>query len=199
MRRIAIALAFLTLAACTTAGHSPTTAPVAINTPQPATLADGAQPVQPASTEASNPEASGLLSLQDRLNVLASPKYLADVAAAKAGGADALQVACMDATMQIGADLKAKPLIVIPSLDLGPVDRSCGWCVLAAQRKSDAERRNGPSLLVRIADGRKRVQLLARNGLVACAPLKEDVRLSLLNPENAAADLLGLLSLFGGK
>lgn len=145
------------------------------------------------------PAAALLLRLQDRLNFFASAKYQADVASAKVAGADALQIACMDATIAIGADIKATPLISLPSTDLGPVDRSCGWCVLAAKRKQDAARLNGPSLLTQIADANKRVGLLARKGLVACAPLKEDIRLSLLNPENAATDLLDLVELVNGQ
>jgi hypothetical protein len=186
------ALLALILSACATAGHpiSGAAAPTNVTTDSigaPTThSADG------------NSDQSKLLTLQDRLNVFASPKYIAQVEAAKAAGSDAIQNQCMDVTLAIGADLKAKPLIAIASVDLGPVDKSCGWCVLAAQRKLDAERRGGPSLLTQIADGRRRLASLARMGLVACAPLKEDIRLSLLNPEDAAANLIGLFDLLSG-
>lgn len=196
-------LATLTLAACGSVTHSPSpsVAPpnlgndnlgvtaVALDLPASA----------PTAGAPTNPELGGLLRIQDRLNILASPKFVADVANAKAAGADAIQIACMDPLVEIGADLKARPLVEIPSIDLGPVDRSCGWCVLAAQRKADAARLGGPSILTKVADGRKRLALLARKGLVACAPLAKDIEMSALNPEQAAADLLRLLKLFGGN
>ena len=150
-------------------------------------------------TEPTDPEQRTVLTLQDRLNVFASPGYLSDVQAAKAAGADALQVQCMDSTVAFGADIKAKPLFTLQSVDIGPVDRSCGWCRLAEKRKADAERRNGPSILVRLAEGRKRLGTLARTTLVACAPLTRDIELSAMNPENIADALLRLIDLIGGR
>jgi len=177
--------------------------PASINTPAPSSLPDG---VQPAATSTSAPDAPApdpeqgkLLTLQDRLNVFASPRYLAHVAAAKATGSDALQDQCMDSTVAFGADIKAKPLFTLPNVDIGPVDRSCGWCLLAQKRKADAERRSGPSILVKLAEGRKRLGTLARTTLVACAPLTRDIELSAMNPENIADALIRLIELIAGN
>lgn len=192
-----VSLFALALSACATAPH-PVTAPTDETISTPTAQLVSTVESAPAPTSAADPEQTGLLRVQDRLNLFASPRYLAHVQAAKDAGADQLQVACMDATVEIGADLRARPLLTPPTADLGPVDRSCGWCVLAAKRKADAARSSGPSVLVQVADARKRLAGLARKGLVACAPLREDMRLSLLNPENAAAGLFELLNLFGG-
>lgn len=193
MKNLSILILATVLSACGTFKHS---APAPI--PAPTELNDHVTTVSvPVPEQAINPDQDRLLSLQDKLNVFASPKYLAHVQAAKAAGSDATQNACMDVTVEIGADIKAKPLISIPHVDMTGVDTSCGWCVLSAQRKAAEQMRNGPSLLTQIADARKRVLALARKGLVGCAPLKEDMRLSLLTPENAAADLLTFLNLAG--
>lgn len=186
-----VSLLALALSACATLNRP-------VLQPADATISTSAPGTAVPSVPAADPEQGHLLSLQDRLNFLASPKFVADVQAAKNAGADPIQVACMDPLVEIGVDLKARPLLAVQSADLGPVDRSCGWCLLAAKRKADAARSNGPSVLTQVADARKRLAGLARKGLVACAPLREDMRLSLLNPENAAAGLFELLNLFGG-
>jgi hypothetical protein len=202
MRRIAIAIAVLILAACASTKQVGTGATIASSGPgelgaTATTVMLTATP--PADTQPTDPEQRSFLNIQDRLNVFASPKYLADVQAAKAAGSDTVQNQCMDATVEIGADIKARPLIVIPTADMSNVDSSCGWCVLAAKRKLAADIRGGPSLVTQLADARKRLLALARKGLVGCAPLKEDTRLQLLTPENAVADLLTLLNLFGER
>lgn len=198
MRTLTIAvLAAVLLAGCASFHPAP------INTPALSSLPDGVLPAAISTsapdTPAPDPEQGKLLTLQDRLNVFASPRYLADVANAKAAGADARQVECMDSTVAFGADIKARPLFTLPSVDVGPVDRSCGWCLLAQKRKADAERQSGPSILVKLAEGRKRLGTLARTTLVACAPLTRDIELSAMNPESIADALIRLIELIGGN
>jgi hypothetical protein len=141
---------------------APSLAATAINPP----MASAANPLS-----AITGDLNGTLT---RLNVFASPKYVADANAAMqvAGTTDPILTNCLATTLDIGRDLQANPL-ALPDISPAPVDPSCLLCLLALKRKLANDVVNGTAL-AQIQTTQARIHTLRTKFVIGCAPLGAD-------------------------
>ena len=128
--------------------------------------------------------------------ILTSPIFVehAHKALNMAGTKDQIFTQCVAFGLDLGIELKAKPLVVTSQLALVNADPSCPLCVLEAKRQDLAALESG-DLGAQVANVRARLRDIKKRTALACGPLVLDET----NVAGHASDLFGkAASLFGG-
>lgn len=169
-----IAITFTALAAgCGSFRHAPVTTPDTVVAIAPAAMPASAAPTMPDMPE---------VRLVDPLaRALTSPTFTdhATRSLAIAGAGDPIFMQCVTFLVRLGEELKAKPLLSFQVPALGSADAGCPLCLIAAKRHDLAALQSG-DLLAKIAEVRARANDIRQRTTLACAPLIDDERNTVL-------------------